>query len=94
MSYKIEFTSRSLKDLDSLDNATAKRIVKRINALQDGLIGDIKALVNFDYEYRLRVGDYRVLFDINTREMENGEVIVVIKVIVVQRVQHRKEVYR
>jgi mRNA interferase RelE/StbE len=45
--------------------------------------GDIKRLTNFTPEYRLRVGDYRVLFEIEDSSR-----------IVVYRVRHRREAYR
>ena len=50
--------------------------------LRDDLAGDVRLLTNFSPEYRLRVGDYRVLF-----ELEGSK-------IVVYRVRHRREVYR
>ena len=54
----------------------------RIEGLQNNLTGDVKKLTNFTPEYRLRVGDYRALFEI---ERPN---------VVVYRVLHRREVYR
>jgi len=48
----------------------------------DCVAGDVKRLTNFTPEYRLRVGDYRVLF-----EIEDGTIIV-------YRVRHRREAYR
>jgi mRNA interferase RelE/StbE len=58
------------------------QIIKGIEAMGNDLKGDVKRLTNFTPEYRLRVGDYRVLF-----EVEN-------KNIVVYRVRHRREAYR
>lgn len=37
------------------------RILRAIQRLEDGLAGDIKRLTNFEPEFRLRVGDYRAL---------------------------------
>lgn len=91
MTYEIEFTARATKDLRALDPDTARRIVQKVGDLRDGLTGDVKALTNFNAGYRLRVGDYRVLFDIDARE---GSDRIKINVIVVQRVRHRREVYR
>jgi mRNA interferase RelE/StbE len=48
-----------------------------------GLSGDVKRLTNFTPEYRLRVGQYRVLFEV---ENENE--------VVVYRIVHRREAYR
>ncbi len=82
MEYEIEFKPKAIKDLDSLQPDVAKRIVEKISRLSQNLEGDVKRLTNFTPEYRLRVGDYRVLF-----EVEGNRIIV-------YRVRHRREVYR
>ena len=82
MEYEIEFKPKAIKDLDSLQPDIATRIVVKTSRLSLNLEGDVKRLTNFTPEYRLRVGDYRVLF-----EVEGNRVIV-------YRVRHRREVYR
>ena len=82
MKYAIEFKPRALKDLKALPAGESRRIVARIEALRDGLAGDVKKLTNFTPEYRLRLGNYRVLF-----EVEGGAVVV-------YRVLHRKDAYQ
>ena len=64
MNYQIEFKPRARKDLKALPEATRRRIVAQIEALEDDLAGDVKKLTNFTPEYRLRVGNYRVLFEV------------------------------
>lgn len=64
MNYQIEFKPRAVKDLKALPVAHLRRVVAKIEALQQDLAGDIKKLTDFTPEYRLRVGDYRVLFEI------------------------------
>jgi mRNA interferase RelE/StbE len=91
MRYDVEFTTRSLKDLRALDRPSAVRMLRKIEELRNGLTGDVKALTAFGYGFRLRVGDYRVLFDIEQREDEERTIV---RVIVVQRVLHRREAYR
>jgi len=59
-----------------------KTIFSKIEALSDDLQGDVKKLTNFTPEYRLRVDDYRVLF-----ETKNDKVTI-------YRIRHRKEIYR
>jgi len=81
MNYQIAFKPRALKDLARLREADKRRAVERIEGLQINLAGDVKKLTNFTPEYRLRVGDYRVLFEI------------VGSVVVVYRVLHRKDAY-
>ena len=82
MEYEVEFKPKAIKDLDSLQPDIARRIVEKVTGLRNDLHGDVKRLTNFTPEYRLRVGDYRVLF-----EVEGGRVMV-------YRVRHRREVYR
>jgi mRNA interferase RelE/StbE len=82
MKYNIQFKPRAVKDIERLSSRMQLQIIKCIEAMSDDLKGDVKRLTNFTPEYRLRVGDYRVLF-----EVEN-------KNIVVYRVRHRREAYR
>ena len=82
MKYQVEFKPRALKDCKNIDKSMLKTIFSKIEALSDDLQGDVKKLTNFTPEYRLRVGDYRVLF-----ETENDKVVI-------YRIRHRKEIYR
>lgn len=81
MKYGLRFESRSLKDLRKLDNRLSKRIVDRIESMTEDLKGDVKKLTDHSPQYRLRIGDYRILFDIED------------KTIVIQRIRDRREVY-
>ncbi len=81
MVYEIEFKPRALKDLKAIDRRDAHRIVEKIKAMRDDLAGDVKHLTNSTPEYRLRVGDYRALF-----EVEGGRVVI-------YRIRHRKDAY-
>jgi len=80
--YTIEFKRTAIKDLDKIDLRDARRILEKIKLLENGLTGDIKKLTNYSPEYRLRVGIYRVLF-----EIEGNKVII-------YRIRHRKESYK
>lgn len=82
MRYDIEFKPRAIKDLKTLPPRERDRIVAKVEGLQNGLVGDVKRLTNFTPEYRLRVGDYRVLFEIEDKSL------------VIYRVMHRGEAYR
>jgi len=61
MNYQIEFKPRAVKDLKDLSPENRRRIAEKIVVLENDLNGDVKRLTNFTPEYRLRVGDYRVL---------------------------------
>ena len=83
MRYDVELKPRARKDLRWIAKPDAAQIMVALNALKNDLHGDIKRLTNFTPEYRLRIGDYRALFEI---EQPNR--------IVVYRVRHRRDAYR
>lgn len=82
MIYRIELKPLAIKDLDDLTKDVAGRILDKTETLRDNLSGNVKKLTNHAPEFRLRVGDYRVLF-----EVEGDKIIV-------YRVKHRKDAYR
>ncbi|MBK1646481.1 plasmid stabilization protein [Thiocapsa imhoffii] len=77
----VELKPTAIKDLRDLPKADAQRVAARLKSLEQGLSGDVKRLTNFTPEYRLRVGSYRVLF-----EIEDSKVVV-------YRVVHRQHAY-
>jgi mRNA interferase RelE/StbE len=79
--YRIEYGSTAQDDLGSLPGKIRRQILRKIYRLESGLHGDIKRLRRADAAYRLRMGDYRILFDVE------GEVIVV------RRIGDRKQIY-
>lgn len=81
MKYQLKFKRRAIKDLKALSPDIKERILTKIVAMQDDLTGDIKKLKNFTPEYRLRVGQYRVLFRIDDETLR------------IYRVKHRKDAY-
>lgn len=82
MKYTLAFKPRARKDLKALASENSGRILEKIEALAIDLAGDVKKLTNHTPEYRLRVGDYRVLFQIGGTA------------IIIYRVVHRREAYR
>ena len=82
MTYKLVITRRAEKDLEGIPKSDALRIHTAILAMKSDLSGDVKKLVNHVPEYRLRIGDWRVLFAVE------------IDTIVIARVLNRKEAYR
>ena len=61
MKYLIEFKPRAVKDLQSLSKQMQGKILEKIQSMENDLAGDVKKLTNYTPEYRLRVGNYRVL---------------------------------
>ena len=79
--YTLALMPRATKDLKKIPKADASKIVDKLQAMENGLVGDIKKLTNYTPEYRLRIGNYRALFEVE----ENR--------ITVYRIKHRKEAY-
>jgi len=58
--------TKSTEVTEKIQPQTARVIVKEGNKLANfPECKNVKKLVNFKYEYRLRVGDYRVFFNVN-----------------------------
>lgn len=79
----IEWTKKALKQLKRIHRSDQVAIVNKVDELKDWPeTGNVKPLSNHQYGYRLRVGRYRVLFDV-----ENGNAVVIL----VQEVKKRDE---
>lgn len=74
----IQYSKQAIKFLNKQDKPTKLRIVNAINQLPSG---DVKKLQGVE-GYRLRVGDFRVIFD------KNGDIIYI------EKIDNRGQVYR
>jgi mRNA interferase RelE/StbE len=84
---QVQILPRAAKDLKALTPPDRARIIGKIERYADdpaSQANNVKALQGSDL-YRLRVGDYRVLFTIAA----DGTVTVML----VHRVRHRREAY-
>lgn len=72
--YKIKYNKAALKFLDKQDKKQRLRIYKAIYQLPDN--GDIKRLKGYNNKYRLRVGDFRIIYD----KFDNELIISVINI--------------
>jgi mRNA interferase RelE/StbE len=85
MIYLIEYEPEAIADLEKLTQTVRERIVKKINWLAEkfdqinpqSLTADLAGL------FKLRVGDYRVIYEFNREE----------EIIFIDRIGHRREVY-
>ncbi len=85
MSFKVVLTKTAAKELSALDAPVRVRVVQRIARLADSphdpgsrmLLGDLDG-------YRVRVGDWRILYAVNEAAM----------LVTVYAVRHRREAYR
>ena len=79
---KIELRKSAIKDLKSISEPYKTKLHDKILELQKfPNLQNIKKLTNFEPAYRLRVGNYRVLFD------------VIDDIIIIGRVLHRQNSY-
>jgi mRNA interferase RelE/StbE len=84
-SYRIEFARSATKDLRTIDRQWLPRIASAIDALADDpRPSGCKKLVGSEHTYRIRVGDYRIVYDIQGAKL----------VVSVIRVRHLRDVYR
>ena len=83
--YHIEWKKSALKDLKRLDKKAIPKIVEQIEKLAgDPFSGDVRKLQAAEYTYRLRVGQYRVVYEIIKDKI----------IIIILHVRHRKDAYR
>jgi len=85
MSYQVIVPKPVQKQLDNLPASVRQRVVERILALKENPrpFGSIK-LTDYADEYRVRVGDYRVRYQVNDQEA----------LVLLLHCKHRKDVYR
>lgn len=89
MIYKFVYTKSAVKDIDQLDQVVRRRILKKMDEYiaMDDPMKMSSLLKGFDIPtFRFRVGDYRIVF----RQDKKTKKLVVL---VVLKIQHRKEVY-
>jgi mRNA interferase RelE/StbE len=81
--FKIVITDRALKDIDKLTQDVKKRIASKLREFSSNPLDYSRKLTDPKIgTYRFRIGDYRVIYDI---EDEN---------IIVLRIGHRKDIYK
>ena len=83
--YGVNFRRSADKDLRRLDAATERRVVRAIQELarQPRPTG-CRKLVGSENAFRIRIGDYRVIYTVDDAVRE----------IVIESVRHRREAYR
>ena len=82
MSFKIIWDEKAHDSLNKLEPSISRRIFKKVEELSENPFSkDIKRLKGSN-DFRLRVGDYRVIFEIDK------ETIIILKV------GHRKNIYK
>ena len=71
MNYSIKFSNKAERFLDKLDDKQYLRIISKVRMLPQG--SDIKKMQGFKNRHRLRVGDFRVIY-----EIENDALLILV----------------
>ena len=84
-SYEIRWKNSAEKDLRNIDPQQIPRIVTAVESLVDNPFPrQHRKLQGAEWDYRIRVGDYRVIYQVDTET----------KVVIIYHVRHRREAYR
>ena len=85
MSYHIEFTTAAARQIRKLPHSVSNRILDAIAALgEDPRPPGCKKLAGEQTAWRIRIGGYRVIYDVVDASLT----------VCVVRVGHRREIYR
>jgi mRNA interferase RelE/StbE len=83
--YEVYLEKAAENDLKRLPTATFQRIIPHIKALAENpRPSSCRKLTGSKNDWRIRVGDYRILYEIDEKA----------KAVKIMRVRHRREVYR
>ena len=85
MAYRVELLRTAAKELERLPTEAKQAVRRAIAALADDPRprGSKKLVGGHDY-YRIRIGDYRVLYEVRARQV----------LVLVIAVGHRRDIYR
>jgi mRNA interferase RelE/StbE len=84
-SYEVLWKHSAERDLRNIDPQQIPRLVQAVAALEDNPFPpQHRRLRGSEREYRLRVGDYRVIYEVDTTR----------GIVTVYHVRHRREAYR
>ncbi len=84
-SYQIEWNRSARKELEKLPRQVLIRVLEAIDRLAfDPFHIGTRKLVGSEQTYRVRVGEYRILYDVYHETL----------IVQIIRVKHRKDVYR
>lgn len=83
--YRIEITAPAARQMRRLPKADKAKILNKIELLAiNPLPSGVKKLADEENTYRIRVGDYRIIYEIYSGELT----------VFIVRVKHRRDVYR
>lgn len=83
MARRIFWRESARKEFDALERDVRERLSRRMDLLLDEKRRWLRLTGTFSGQFKLRAGDYRVVFEVDT----SGDVIIV-------SVGHRRDIYR
>jgi len=84
MTYRIEYAPAAARALRNLERSTQRRIMAKLETLQDNPRPQSAVKLAGHEAYRIRIGDYRVIYAIADERL----------VVLVVDIGHRCEIYR
>ena len=85
MKFGIQLSSGAIKFLRKLDKETGQRIIKKIEELKiEPLLRETKKITGSESIFRVRVGNYRILYEV---DFATG-------IIGIVKIDHRDKIYR
>ena len=88
MIFKFCLSESAYNDLECLDSVVRQKILNKLTffSIQSNPLKYAKKLINFYFgNYRFRIGDYRIIFDLNKDKT--------ITILLILRVKHRRDAY-
>jgi mRNA interferase RelE/StbE len=83
--YAVTFARSARRELETLDGSIVRRVISRIEALaQEPRPSGSRKLQGEQNLWRIRIGDYRVIFSVDDRK----------RIVDIVRIRHRREAYR
>ena len=83
--YGITFARSARRELETLDASIVRRVISRIEGLaQDPRPPGSRKLQGEQNLWRIRIGDYRVIYSVDNRQ----------RIVDIVRIRHRREAYR
>ncbi len=85
--YTVEFVKSAQKEFDLLDDKLQAKTAEALKLLAQNPFSEllnVKKLKGVDSLYRIRLGDYRVIYELRNEQL----------IVLVIKIGHRREVYR
>jgi mRNA interferase RelE/StbE len=84
-SYEVRWKHSAERELRRLDPQEIPQILQKVESLaEDPFAGGSRKLRGVEQEYRIRVGDYRVIYQVDTKA----------RLVIIFHVRHRRDAYR